>query len=289
MCAHRPLAPALRGAALLALALCGACAGPGLRDVVSGLYDLEAHGNPADRARATAPAGIELACARATWNYIVPVEGGVVLVDAGYEESGDALTRALRGRAVLAVLLTHGHLDHRSAAHRFGDTPVYVGRADVPLLEGTWAFHAFVPAVGHVALGEPPVPTHVVPVDDGVVVEVGGERFTAIALPGHTPGSVAWHVGRVLFTGDAVQCPLGDEVYPGPAPVTEDMAQAYASLRKLRDVDFDTILDGHFGRKDDAKAAVRRAIERSRGDLWAHPALRPVGCTEELTAAPAAP
>jgi hypothetical protein len=36
----------------------------------------------------------------------------------------------------------------------------------------------------------------------------------------------------------------------------EDAAQAQASLQRLRDLDFTTLLDGHTGRTDDAKSLL---------------------------------
>jgi glyoxylase-like metal-dependent hydrolase (beta-lactamase superfamily II) len=264
--------------ALAASVSLAACAG--MRDLYGRLYAWQAGFSPSDPARATPPAPIEAVCARVTYNYLVPVAGGVVLVDAGYEESGETLKRAIGARTLVAVLLTHGHLDHRAAAHQFGDTPVYVGRADIPLLQGTLDVHAIVPASGRAIAGVPPMPAHVVPVDDGLRLVLGGKTFTAIAMPGHTPGSVAWLVDRTLFTGDAVQCPNGDALYPAPWTVTEDMRAAYASLRRLAGVDFDTLLDGHYGRKDGAKAELWSAIERGKRDLFAHPFFRPVGCRD---------
>lgn len=235
---------------------------------------------PAPRERRVV-AGLESTCAAGSIVWIVPVNGGVVLVDAGFDESGAQIKAALHGRRVLAILLTHGHLDHRSAAHLFG-APVYLGRGDLDLALGKAGARAPLARLADL-VGAPPAPAALIPVDDGEVLYLGMRRFTAIALPGHTAGSTGWQLGRLLFTGDAVQGPLGDgELWPAPPTVTDDMRAAYASMRKLVTLDIDTVLDGHFGRTDDVNAAATRAVRRVHDDdaLLEHPALRPAGCAE---------
>ena len=51
--------------------------------------------------------------------YKVPVNGGVVLIDMGIEASAETALRAVGSDKVLAVLLTHGHGDHRTGAEHF--------------------------------------------------------------------------------------------------------------------------------------------------------------------------
>lgn len=251
---------------------------------------LAAHANrvqtmvaPGDASRRIVPGtNIESACAAGSLTWIVPVTGGVVIVDAGFDESGAQIFAALQGRKVLAVLLTHGHLDHRSAAHLFG-APVYVGRGDLDLVTGARITNSLVGRLGDL-IGTPPTPRALLPVDDGDVLVIGMRKFTVVGLPGHTPGSVGWRYGRVMFTGDAVQGPLGDgELWPAPPTVTDDMRMAYASMRKLSMLrDVDVILDGHFGRTERVQDAAVRAVRRVHddSDLYEHPVLRPAGCVE---------
>ena len=228
--------------------------------------------------------GIESACSAGTIVYIVPAEsgpkGGVVLVDAGFDESGAPIKEALRGRRVLAILLTHGHLDHRAAAHQF-DAPVYVGRGDVALMAGERTSKAPIAVLGDV-VGVPPLPKVLIPVDDGFTLVVGDKTFRAVALPGHTPGSTGWLLGRVMFSGDAVQGPLADNIYPAPPYVSDDIHLAYESLRKLELLDVDTILDAHFGRLDHVKRFLPAALARSHDELQIgeQPVVRPQGCRE---------
>lgn len=272
---------ALLIAALLAFGAAGCAL---LRDLGSGTYGAMADVVHTPPERTVAPHGIEVACSRGTLNYIVPVEGGVVLVDAGFEEGGEAIRRVLDGRQVLAVLLTHAHIDHRAAAHVF-DAPVYVGEADVPWFDDDWYLHAVGPALGRRVWDKPPKPADLRGVRDGEALDIGGVRFVAHAVPGHTPGSTAWQFRDVLFTGDAVQSPHGDDIYPAPWTVTEDRRRAWRSVRRLLDVDFTTLLDGHYGRADDAKRLIRAALdELDPAFPYAYPTVRALGCAESRNA-----
>lgn len=263
---------------LLAAVLLGAGCAP-LRSVVVDVHKVQTAMAPSPPERSVVE-GIEVSCTSGSLNWIVPVIDGVVLIDAGFDEAGEVLRRDLRGRRVLAVLLTHAHPDHRAAAHLF-NAPVYLGRDDVPLLDGTYRYRSLVAALGN-GIGLPPRPRTVLPVDDGEVLSIGGRTFTAVALPGHTPGSTGWLTDGLFFTGDAIQSPLGDALYPAPREVTEDMRQAYDSLRKLERLPVRAMFDGHFGKLDDPKRFLRAAIARGDDEdtLYQHPALRPAGCAE---------
>ena len=277
MCPSVSVRKMMMMAPLLCLATAAACAP--LRATVVGVHRVQTAlaPSPPERSRVE---GIEAVCTSGSLNWIVPVIDGVVLVDAGFDEKGEALQAALRGRRVLAVLLTHAHPDHRAAAHLFS-APVYLGRDDVPVLLGEYRYRSLLAALGN-GLGLPPVPRTLLPVDDGEVLMIGGRRFTAVALPGHTPGSTGWLSEGLFFTGDAIQAPLGDALYPAPREVTEDMRAAYQSLRKLEGLPVRTLLDGHFGRLDDPKRFLRAAIARGDDEdtLYEYPALRPAGCAE---------
>jgi glyoxylase-like metal-dependent hydrolase (beta-lactamase superfamily II) len=71
-----------------------------------------------------------------------------------------------------------------------------------------------------------------------------GDRFgplTAIPTPGHCPDHLAFVVGRVCFTGDAV---LGQgSVFVAPQPGA--LAGYLDALKKLRAIDLDVLCPGH--------------------------------------------
>jgi len=192
--------------------------------------------------------------------WVVPVEGGVVLVDTGFDESGWVLSEALDGREVKGVLLTHSHIDHISGAWLF-DVPVYIHQDDVPGLEEAGAGSNFWVALMEVPLGAPPVPEGLVEVRDGDVVEIGGAEFHAVHLPGHTPGHTAWLYRDLLFMGDALpmrQTEEGELRFNLP-PEYPDLAARH--LRRIRAIGPNEICDGHNGRIYDVDAAIDEALE----------------------------
>jgi glyoxylase-like metal-dependent hydrolase (beta-lactamase superfamily II) len=93
-----------------------------------------------------------------------------------------------------------------------------------------------------------------------------------IALPGHTPGSVAYHFPGVdaLFVGDAMTTGnvLTGATGPGPAPFTLEPAEALESLARLEDAEATWVLPGHgmpwSGGVPEALRRYRESSEQSR-------------------------
>lgn len=119
-----------------------------------------------------------------------------------------------RGLKPVAVVLTHGHLDHT-----FSVTPV-CGASDVPafihaddahlLADPTRGFGPNMMSLMGTGL-DWTEPDRVETLSDGGVVELAGMRFTVDHAPGHTAGSAMFHTadakhpytltGDVLFRG----------------------------------------------------------------------------------------
>jgi glyoxylase-like metal-dependent hydrolase (beta-lactamase superfamily II) len=94
-----------------------------------------------------------------------------------------------------------------------------------------------------------------------------GDGAVAVAVPGHTPGSVALHLPRqqILFTGDAAARSPDGTVICGVFNVNR--AQAAASLRRLATLDTTVVCFGH-GEPltHDGAAALRAAAQRLPAD-----------------------
>ena len=87
---------------------------------------------------------------------------------------------------------------------------------------------------------------HGVTVDDELAYgdEVG--PFVVVDAHGKSPGEVAlhWPDRRILVVGDICVSPPGQALGLLPAKVIEDAAALHASLARLAELDFDTLLVG---------------------------------------------
>ncbi len=150
--------------------------------------------------------------------------GDAILIDAANEH--ERLLELCQRLGVRRVLETHGHGDHIQAvpAMREAGYEVAVTAKDAPMLK----------AVGYDVF-----------IDDAEVIEVGRLRLHAIHNPGHTPGSVSFHVegAPVVFSGDTL--------FPGGPGATKydggDFAAIIDSIdNKLFTLPADTIvMPGH--------------------------------------------
>jgi hydroxyacylglutathione hydrolase len=141
-----------------------------------------------------------------TYLLICPATAQAMGVDPGRDP--EVLLDELRRRGLTLVVLanTHGHADHTA------------GNAAV--LAATGARHAAHPAE---------LPGVDLPLGEGSVLTVGTLKVAVLHTPGHTPGSLVFHVGDALLTGDTLfvsRCGRAD--LPGSDP-----AALYHSLGRL--------------------------------------------------------
>lgn len=149
--------------------------------------------------------------------------GESVLIDAANEH--EKLLELCKALDVRKVLETHGHWDHIQAVPQVRDAGYEVGITgpDSAELEA----YDFV-------------------LDDDSVIQVGRLRLHTIFTPGHTPGSMCFHVegSPVLFSGDTLfPGGPGNTSYPGG-----DFEQIIRSIdeRLFSPLDADTlVLPGH--------------------------------------------
>ena len=200
--------------------------------------------------------------------YLVDTPEGVTVIDAGLAGHWKELVSELdaMGRSVddvRGVVLTHGDSDHIGFAERLRrehGVPVYVHEADAARARGE---ESTKPEWGHVKVGPTtrflwyavrknglrttPV-AEVVAVHDGDLLDLPGSP-RVIALPGHSPGSIAIHVpaADAVFVGDALTTRhvLTGAEGPLPAPFTDDPAGAIAALQRLVGLGATWVLPGH--------------------------------------------
>ncbi len=138
----------------------------------------------------------------------------------------------------VAVLLTHGHIDHTFSVLpvcQARDVPAYVHAADRAQLTDPWSGLGLpkgTPLLGleGLTLAEP---DDVRLLCDGDTVSLGGMRFGVRHAPGHTSGSVVFGLGDddhdLLFSGDVLFAgSIGRVDLPGGS-----MADMNTSLREV--------------------------------------------------------
>ena len=195
-------------------------------------------------------------------SYVVETSAGLVLVDSGLDEDAVRLKAemerlGLDWRNIVAILLTHAHGDHAGGAERLQETTgakVYAGQGDAAVLRAGGprdAVFSNFPMPDHEA--------HPTRIDrelrGGEVLRFGDQEIEALALPGHSPGSICYLTVRdglrVLFTGDVVMV-LGGAKTVGtysaylPPRYRGDARTFLASLETLRAMPPpDLVLPGH--------------------------------------------
>ena len=192
--------------------------------------------------------------------YVLATQAGAecVIVDPGFGAAAGIadVVRESRLRPV-AVLVTHGHLDHM-----FSVTPVcssyhsvcWVHPADRALLSDPLRGMGFEAAAllaqltgGTATFVEP---DEVRELTDGATVEVAGLQFDAIHAPGHTPGSVMFRTGAteqdvdsLVFSGDVLFAgSIGRTDLPGGDPA---VMQTSLRTKVLPLPDAVAVLPGH--------------------------------------------
>jgi glyoxylase-like metal-dependent hydrolase (beta-lactamase superfamily II) len=200
--------------------------------------------------------------------YLVADETGVTIVDAGLPGQWDELEPELAsmGRSmsdVRGVVLTHGDTDHIGFAERIRrerGVPIYVHELDAARARGEvkkeikWGKVKVGPLLKFLWYSGRRGGMSITPVAE-VATFVGGQVLdlpgspVVVHIPGHTPGSVAFHAPSVdaVFVGDAMTTGhvLTGAVGPQPAPFTIDPEQALASVEHLADLGATWVLPGH--------------------------------------------
>lgn len=183
---------------------------------------------------------------------VAPEEGGqCVIIDPG-QDAEEPIVEALRKHRLspVAVLLTHGHLDHTYSVTPVcdgNDVPAWIHPDDRYMLTDPMRGMSREAAsfFGRLEMREP---SEVKEMTDGVELDLAGLKMTVDHTPGHTEGSVAFRSatdegGLLLFSGDTLFAgSIGRTDLPGGS-----MDRMTASLRsKILPLDDETVvLPGH--------------------------------------------
>ena len=204
-----------------------------------------------------------------SYAWIIKTAHGAMLIDSGLDSQGKAITAELKSMNlapddVHTILLTHGHGDHWKGCLAFPKAKIMVEKQDIALIRGDRKPKGMMPAFFDKVIPKkaPPAVLHELP-DTGTVT-VDGETFTVISLPGHTPGSVAFLWGDILFSGDAF---MGTRAGADAAPAmfSDDYELNRESLKKLLPIQFKRAADGHTGIIEDAHKKLEDCLSYKNG------------------------
>lgn len=129
--------------------------------------------------------------------WLVGDDDEVLVIDAPHDAA--PIVEAIGGRRVTAIVLTHGHNDHITAAPALREAtgaPIWFNPADRML----WDMRH---GAGGGAVAAPDRD-----LTAGTRFTVAGTTLTALHTPGHSPGSTCLHAADLttVFTGDTLFC-----------------------------------------------------------------------------------
>ena len=193
-------------------------------------------------------------------SYLIIGNSSAVLFDtgAGIGNIAEIVNSIFSGEII--VVNSHVHFDHVGDNHRFYQVFVYNHPAAIARLKRGYtseelAPHAKLPLFTPNKINDfDPAkyiipPSKPVPVEDGMVIDLGNRCLRVIHTPGHSPDSI------MLLDEDAAALFTGDSYYPGPLYChyegdfygASNLADYARSMRKVAELadDIKTVHPGH--------------------------------------------
>ncbi len=185
-----------------------------------------------------------------------------VIIDPGAE--GERILSKLEGLKPVAIINTHGHLDHVGQVGFLKEKlniPFYLNKKDEFLINND-IFPGFASMIGAY-----PCPTPDFDLKEGDEIPFGNRRFIVIETPGHTPGGVCFYdpENKLLIAGDTLfKRGVGRTDLPGG-----DAETLKKSLEKLMELPEDTVVvSGHGDTTTIGEEKYHNPFITGRISLW---------------------
>lgn len=191
-------------------------------------------------------------------NTYIIIDDGITLVDTGLRGNERKIYGCLEKlgytpKDIRRIVITHAHLDHINCLARLRDdsgAQVLAAADEAARIEGreplrvaSGLFGLFF-SVLRLYYRYKPVPVDV-RLEDGDGIDVlGGLR--AVSLSGHSEGNMGLYSAsrKLVFSSDTIRILDGKLAAPHPK-FTADMPGAIDAIRRLAELDFETMLPGH--------------------------------------------
>ncbi len=206
--------------------------------------------------------------------YLVGVEAGWILVDAGYDnppareawEAGALRSGCDLSRGVARIVVTHFHPDHVGAAWWLQEgsaAPVSMMKAEIAFARRLWGSPEAEPFVGllvshgmpremaETAAGEMRgglrLPEEILPLRAGEKVPMGEGAARVVHAPGHADHQLVLHDEgrRILYAADHLMLGITPNVGIWPETEPRPLARYLQSLGSMRGLEADLVLPGH--------------------------------------------
>lgn len=180
--------------------------------------------------------------------YLINFDGHAALIDAGTGRNPTRLFDRLKKTGVRTeqieyLLLTHCHYDHTGGAFELRaklDCPVLAHDLDADFLERG---DNEVTAASWYGAKIRPCPIDRRLQGDQEILPLGNRSITALHIPGHSPGSLAFIAesdGQTVLFGQDVHGPLDVRLH-------SNRADYLVSLERLLALEADILCEGHYG------------------------------------------
>ena len=179
--------------------------------------------------------------------YLVKTDGGYIMIDSGPDAikfEASLAGAGVKPDEIKWILLTHSDSDHTGALSLFPEAEIYMGRDELPLLDGTTkrSFRGGNKMPSGIRIDKINL------LSDGQQVSFDRASIKCISAPGHTPGSMLYLLDeKYLFTGDAIRIGKNNKVHP----FTMNSAQSMKTIDRLKETVNRSliVLTSHYGIK----------------------------------------